>query len=97
MRELPVCADGCLGSGSVKLTVKVKLLPTPVQAAALEATLHACNEAASWASEVAFARDVKRNFALREHTYGEIKQRWGLGAQAAQHVISPSVSACSSC
>ena len=30
---------------------------------------------------------MKRNFALREHTYGEIKARWGLGAQAAQHVV----------
>ncbi|MFI6278715.1 RNA-guided endonuclease InsQ/TnpB family protein [Streptomyces sp. NPDC050988] len=71
----------------MKLVVQVKLLPTPVQAAALEATLHACNEAASWVSDVAFAKDVKRNFALRQHTYCEIKQRWGLGAQAAQHVI----------
>lgn len=71
----------------MKVNVQVKLLPTPVQAAALAATLHACNEAATWASEVAFAKDTKRNFTLREHTYGEIKQRWGLGAQAAQHVI----------
>ncbi|WP_328503010.1 transposase [Streptomyces sp. NBC_00457] len=55
----------------MKLVVQVKLLPTPVQAAALEATLRACNEAATWASEIAFANDVKRNFALREHTYGE--------------------------
>ncbi|MEV8015368.1 transposase [Streptomyces sp. NPDC086554] len=39
----------------MKLSVQVKLLPTPVQEAALEATLHACNEAATWASEVAFA------------------------------------------
>jgi len=58
-----------------------------MQAAALESTLHACNEAATWASEVAFDKDVKRNFVLREHTYGEIKARWNLGAQAAQHVI----------
>ncbi|MEH0423593.1 RNA-guided endonuclease InsQ/TnpB family protein [Streptomyces sp. B21-083] len=71
----------------MKLVVQVKLLPTPIQAAALEATLHACNEAASWASEVAFAKDAKRNFALREHTYAEIRQRWGLGAQAAQHTV----------
>ncbi len=71
----------------VKLVVQVKLLPTPDQAAALQATLRACNEAATWASEVAFSRDVKRNFALRELVYGEVKQRWGLGAQAAQHVI----------
>ncbi|MFF7983510.1 RNA-guided endonuclease InsQ/TnpB family protein [Streptomyces sp. NPDC007901] len=71
----------------MKLVVQVKLLPTPVQAAALEATLHACNEAATWASRVAFEKGVQRNFALREHTYGQIKARWGLGAQAAQHVI----------
>ncbi|MDT0488205.1 helix-turn-helix domain-containing protein, partial [Streptomyces doebereineriae] len=37
----------------MKLVVQVRLLPTPEQAAALEATLHACNEAASWVSEVA--------------------------------------------
>ncbi|MFF0161477.1 helix-turn-helix domain-containing protein, partial [Streptomyces sp. NPDC005263] len=30
----------------MKLVVQVRLLPTPVQAAALEATLRACNEAA---------------------------------------------------
>lgn len=71
----------------VKLVVRVKLLPTPVQAAALEATLRACNEAATWASGVAFAKGMKKNFALRQHTYCEIKTRWGLGAQAAQHVI----------
>ncbi|MFJ3776504.1 RNA-guided endonuclease InsQ/TnpB family protein [Streptomyces sp. NPDC090075] len=71
----------------MKLMVQVRLLPTPVQAAALEATLRACNEAATWASSVAFEKGVKSNFALREHTYGEIKARWGLGAQAAQHVI----------
>ncbi|MFE7271416.1 RNA-guided endonuclease InsQ/TnpB family protein [Streptomyces sp. NPDC057623] len=71
----------------MKLTVQIRLLPTPVQAAALEATLRACNEAATWAGGVAFEKDVKRNFALREHTYGEIKARWRLGAQAAQHVI----------
>ncbi|WP_406176142.1 hypothetical protein [Streptomyces sp. NBC_00996] len=49
----------------VKRVVRVKLLPMPVQAAALEATLRACNEAASWGSSVAFDKDVKRNFALR--------------------------------
>ena len=36
---------------------------------------------------MAFERDVKRNFTLREHTYTQVKDRWGLGAQAAQHVI----------
>ncbi|MFJ9712594.1 RNA-guided endonuclease InsQ/TnpB family protein [Streptomyces sp. NPDC101234] len=71
----------------MKLVVQVRVLPTPVQAKALEVTLRACNEAANWASGVAFEKGVKSNFALREHTYTEIKARWGLGAQAAQHVI----------
>lgn len=35
---------------AVKLVVQVKLLPTPVQAAALAATLHACNAAAEYTS-----------------------------------------------
>ncbi|WP_328977075.1 transposase [Streptomyces canus] len=71
----------------MKLVVQVRLLPTPEQAAALEATLHACNEAASWVSEVAFARGEFKNFTLRQHTYDTVKSRWRLGAQAAQHVI----------
>jgi IS605 OrfB family transposase len=71
----------------VKLVVQVKLLPTPVQAAALGATLHACNEAASWVAEVAFEHGKFKNFALRKHTYEQVKDRWRLGAQAAQHVI----------
>jgi putative transposase len=69
------------------MVVQVKLLPTPEQAAALEATLHACNEAATWVSEVAFERGEFKNFALRKHTYDVVKSRWNLGAQAAQHVI----------
>ncbi|EFL17689.1 RNA-guided endonuclease TnpB family protein [Streptomyces sp. C] len=71
----------------MKLVVQVKLLPTPSQAEALEATLRACNAAASWVSGVAFDRRLYRNFSLREHTYTEVKARWRLGAQAAQHVI----------
>ncbi|MDQ1019476.1 RNA-guided endonuclease InsQ/TnpB family protein [Streptomyces afghaniensis] len=71
----------------MKLVVQVRLLPTPVQAAALEATLRACNEAATWVSEVAFERGEFKNFALRKLTYEQVKSRWNLGAQAAQHPI----------
>ncbi|MEV5508718.1 RNA-guided endonuclease InsQ/TnpB family protein [Streptomyces orinoci] len=71
----------------MKLVVQVKLEPTPVQAAALEETLAACNEAATWVSTVAFEKNTKRTYDLRKHTYTEIRARWGLGAQAAQHVI----------
>lgn len=71
----------------MKLVVRVKLLPTPGQAAALEATLTACNEAATWASAVAFEEGARKNLALRKLAYQDIKTRWGLGAQAAQHAI----------
>jgi len=69
------------------MVVQVRLLPTPLQAAALEATLRACNEAATWVSEVAFEHGEFKNFALRKHTYDAVKSRWSLGAQAAQHAI----------
>ncbi|WP_259294632.1 transposase [Streptomyces canus] len=77
----------------MKLIVQVKLLPAPVQAAALEAALRACNEAATWVSEVAFESSVYKNFTLRKHCYAELKRRWGLGAQGAQHVIKKTADA----
>ncbi|WP_285709347.1 transposase, partial [Microtetraspora sp. NBRC 16547] len=70
----------------MKLVVQVRLQPTAEQAAALEATLRACNDAANFASVTAFTTGDRREYALRKHTYREVKAR-GLGAQAAQHVI----------
>ena len=71
----------------MKLVVQVKLLPTPEQAAALEATLRAANKAAGFVSRIAFQKGCFRNFDLRKHTYEQIKAIFGLAAQAAQHVI----------
>jgi putative transposase len=73
--------------GGVKLVVQVKLQPTPEQASALEATLRACNTAASEVAKVARNTRVYRNYDLRKHVYAGIKDDHGLGAQAAQHVI----------
>ena len=70
----------------VKVVVQVRLLPDAEQASALEATLRTVNEAACWVSAEAFDHRVFREYALRRHTYRELKSR-GLGAQAAQHVI----------
>ncbi|WP_067126210.1 RNA-guided endonuclease InsQ/TnpB family protein [Microtetraspora malaysiensis] len=70
----------------MKLVVQVRLLPTPEQVAALKATLRACNDAANFASVTAFTAGDRREYALRKHTYREVKAR-GLGAQAAQQVI----------
>ena len=70
----------------MKLVVQVKLLPSADQAGALQTTLHAANAAANQVSQVAYEKKVFRNFALRKHTYQDIRAA-GLGSQAAQHVI----------
>jgi hypothetical protein len=70
----------------VKLVVQVKLLPSADQAGALQTTLHAANAAANQVSQVAYEKKFFRNFALRKHTYQDIRAA-GLGSQAAQHVI----------
>lgn len=75
------------------LVVQVKLLPTSVQAAALAATLHACNEAAGFVSRVAFERNVKSRNELQKLCYHEIKDRFGLSAQPAVRVVKKVVDA----
>ena len=71
----------------MKLVVQVKLQPTPEQASALEATLRACNTAASDVAVAAREIGCYRNYDLRKHTYQGIKDDYRLGVQAAQHVI----------
>jgi putative transposase len=51
----------------VKLVVQVKLLPTPEQASALQATLRACNAAASEVAVTAREIGCYRNYDLRKH------------------------------
>ncbi|WP_229811648.1 RNA-guided endonuclease InsQ/TnpB family protein [Streptosporangium pseudovulgare] len=70
----------------MKLVVQVKLLPTPEQAAALAATLHAVNAAATAVSHTAYATHTFGVYDLRRLVYGELRAD-GLSAQTAQHVI----------
>ncbi|WMX46524.1 transposase [Streptomyces roseicoloratus] len=70
----------------MKLVIQVKLLPTPEQAAALRAALHACNKAANWLSEQAFAHTRPTRAALQALAYGELKAQ-GLSAQPSLHVL----------
>lgn len=71
----------------VKLVVRVKLQPTAEQAAALQATLTTCKQAANHVPHLAHHTGIRRNRELRTLTYADIRTGWGLGAQAAQHVI----------
>ncbi|MFD7281718.1 RNA-guided endonuclease InsQ/TnpB family protein [Streptomyces sp. NPDC059862] len=77
----------------MKLVVQVKLLPTPGQASALEATLRACNRAATHASAVAFARDLKDRNALQKEVYADLKVTFGLSAQPAVRAVKKVVDA----
>lgn len=66
--------------------VQVKLQPTPEQAAALEATLAACNTAANAVSQTVFTTGVRKPYELQVLVYGELKAS-GLSAQPAIRVI----------
>ncbi|MFB9678586.1 RNA-guided endonuclease InsQ/TnpB family protein [Streptosporangium vulgare] len=70
----------------MKFVVQVRLFPTPAQEAALADTLRLCNEAANLVSGIAWETRTFRNYDLRRHTYGQLKDM-GLSAQPAQHVI----------
>jgi putative transposase len=70
----------------VKLTVQVKLLPDPVQQAALGQTLALANQAANLASEIAWERRAFRAYDLQKLAYGDVRAL-GLSAQPAVRVI----------
>ncbi|MFI9745371.1 RNA-guided endonuclease InsQ/TnpB family protein [Streptomyces sp. NPDC052494] len=72
----------------MKIVAQVKLLPgSAYDADALAATLRACNRAANRASEVAFAKDLKRRNMLQDEVYYHLKADFDLGAQPAVRVI----------
>lgn len=77
----------------MKLVVQVKLLPTPEQASALEATLRACNRAATYASQVAFAQDLKDRNGLQKEVYTDLKATFGLSAQPVVRTVKKVVDA----
>ncbi|MFJ9588527.1 RNA-guided endonuclease InsQ/TnpB family protein [Streptomyces acidicola] len=77
----------------MKLVVRVKLLPTPGQASALEATLRACNRAATYASAVAFVKDLKDRNGLQKEVYAELKATFGLSAQPVVRAVKKVVDA----
>jgi IS605 OrfB family transposase len=72
----------------VKIVAQVKLTPVSAyDADALAATLRACNRAANQASEVAFAKDLKRRNELQKAVYHQVKADFDLGAQPAVRVV----------
>ncbi len=78
---------GARGYGArMKHVVKVRMLPTEVEAATLGATLRACNAAASWLSTGMHEQRVRGKFEAQKRFYAELKSQFGLSAQPAIRV-----------
>jgi IS605 OrfB family transposase len=71
----------------VKQVVKVRVLPSDRDAAALYGTLRTCNLAASWLSEQMLVSRVFRKIDVQRRFYGELRARFGLAAQPTIRVI----------
>ena len=72
----------------MKLVAAMKLLPTPEQAACLNATLSRCNQACDWLAERAWNATTFGQYALHKIGYAETRGRFGLTAQAAVRCIA---------
>jgi len=67
----------------VKLTAKVKLLPTPEQRGYLLDTLRRFNAACNYISEVAWETRTFKQIPLHHRVYHTVKDRFDLSAQMA--------------
>lgn len=72
----------------MKLTAQVKLQPTPFQAQALQATLERANAACNWISSWAWEHQTFRQYDLHKGCYREVRERFGLAAQASVRAIA---------
>jgi IS605 OrfB family transposase len=72
----------------MKLIAQVKLQPTEEQADGLRDTFLAWSNAANYISDQAWMRKSFRKYDLHHATYYEIRERFGLAAQAAIRVIA---------
>ncbi len=72
----------------MKLVANIKLTPTPEQAEELRATLERCNEACNWLSEQAFATKTTRQYDMHKSFYAQVRERFGLSAQATVRCIA---------
>ena len=75
----------------MKLTLQLKLLPTPDQHTALLETMHAFNAAASHAARVGFEAGVFAQASIHVRCYRELRDRFGLSSQMAVRAIGKAV------
>lgn len=72
----------------MKLVVNLKLQPTPEQAKLLKRTLRTCNAACNDISQQGWDLSVFRQYDLHKLVYHDIRERFGLTAQAAVRCIA---------
>lgn len=72
----------------MKLTVQMKLQPTPEQADALRRTLERANEACNYISRVAWEAKTFRQFAVHKLVYQPVRETFVLAAQMAIRCIA---------
>lgn len=71
----------------MKLTLQLKLVPTPAQHTALLETMHAFNAAASYAAQVGFTAKRYSQQTIHRLCYRELRDRFGMSAQMAVRAI----------
>jgi IS605 OrfB family transposase len=72
----------------MKLTIQLKLLPTPDQAASLQRTLATANAACDYISQVAWQTRTFGQFPLHRLTYSAVRETFGLAAQLTVRCIA---------
>ena len=66
---------------TMKLVLRVRVLPSTEQARALQEVLHACNRAAKHSSQVVQATGARNKYALQKAVYADLKAGFGPSAQ----------------
>lgn len=72
----------------MKLTINLKLQPTPEQHAALLATIERANAACNAASDIAWEQQTFGQFALHKLAYKRLRSEFGLTAQVTVRCIA---------
>ena len=75
----------------MKLTLQLKLVPTPEQHMALLETMRAFNAAASYAAQVGFRDHVFTQQSIHVRCYRELRDRFGLSSQMAVRAMGKAV------
>src|SRR5579871_626006 len=73
---------------TMKLTVRLKLLPSDQQRVALRGTLEAANAAANVISSVAWRERTFGRFKLQQRVYADTRTQFELSAQVVIRVIA---------